>query len=292
MENNEKVTDHIYPICSTQLYKINRRGCDQGLTLLPLWRNGYWTRDFTLWLNRSHSLSQGAYFSKLPDWAWIAIQSCLLLICKFQVCTTPLVLYTVKSSSNAGSSPISQVQLVIRLLVICLSPIKIQLLHLNTNISKSITFVKRSHIYLITAANMGERSKIILRACMKNQGTGERPRLTTQTFWYCMPYTIQSYHSRMFLWYANNSHILHARQSGFCTSGIMLYFRRVNVAEIVANANEPSIQESKDFIDALTCRKCRRNIVSIIDNISVLNKLHISHFGCSQHLRNKVVVWM
>ena len=38
--------------------------------------------------------------------------------------------------------------------------------------------------------------------------------------------------------------------------------RRVNVAEIVANANEPSIQESKDFIEALTCRKCRRNIVS------------------------------
>jgi len=36
--------------------------------------------------------------------------------------------------------------------------------------------------------------------------------------------------------------------------------RRVNVAEIVANANEPSAQESKDFIDALTCRKCRRNI--------------------------------
>ena len=80
---------------------------------------------------------------------------------------------TVKSTSNVGSSTRSRVQLVIRLLVECLS-IMLMLIHLKIKLI----------IYLLTAAKNSYKTKIILRGLFEIGVRGKRPRLITQTLLY------------------------------------------------------------------------------------------------------------
>ncbi|XP_067946297.1 death-associated inhibitor of apoptosis 2-like [Watersipora subatra] len=36
--------------------------------------------------------------------------------------------------------------------------------------------------------------------------------------------------------------------------------RRINVVELITNPNDPSEQDCKDLVDALRCKKCRKNM--------------------------------